>query len=204
MSSSGPMTGRNSGIRSIGLATHRPATTTAILALRGTRGSLRRRRTVVTQSGMNAARSRSRPGGSRRAASSSTAQLATRQARAIPRPTNQFRTNPSSQRGRAGPGDSDDPEPLAVDRDDVTPVQLAPASDVDLAVDADVAVGDPRFRLAAGVAPPGQLEELPEPDRVVADRHVPYRPAGPATVCHAVIIAGARIRTRSAPPGAGP
>jgi hypothetical protein len=44
------MMGRNSGMRSIGLATHRPANTTAIFARRGTRGSLRSRRTVVTQS----------------------------------------------------------------------------------------------------------------------------------------------------------
>src|SRR3981189_1302127 len=65
MSSRGPITGMNSGIKSIGLATHSPARTTAIFALRGTLGSLRSRRTVVTQSGMNAARSRKTPGGRR-------------------------------------------------------------------------------------------------------------------------------------------
>src|SRR6185369_351434 len=63
MSSSGPMTGMNSGIRSIGLATHRPATTMAIFARRGTRVSLRSRRIVVTQSGMKEARSRRMPAG---------------------------------------------------------------------------------------------------------------------------------------------
>jgi hypothetical protein len=40
------MTGLNSGIRSIGLATHSPANTMAIFAFRGTRGSLRSRLTV--------------------------------------------------------------------------------------------------------------------------------------------------------------
>src|SRR4051794_27563584 len=159
MSSSGPMTGRNSGIRSIGLATHTPATTIAILALRGTRGSLRSRRTVVTQSGMNAARSRSRPGGRRRASSSSTVQLATRQATATARPMSQFRTNPSLQERPGAVRASGDPEPLAVDRDDVAPVELAAAPGVDLPVDVDVAVSDAGLRLASRVAHPGQLEE---------------------------------------------
>src|SRR2546423_1766353 len=45
------MTGRNSGIRSIGERTHSPATPTASLARRGTRGAPRRGRTVVAQSG---------------------------------------------------------------------------------------------------------------------------------------------------------
>jgi hypothetical protein len=96
MSSSGPMTGRNSGIRSIGLATHSPAITTATLARRGTRGSRRSRRTVVTQSGMKAARSRRIPGGSRRASSSRTSQDTTMTATVIANAVSQGRTPPLS------------------------------------------------------------------------------------------------------------
>src|SRR5215218_3666142 len=66
-SSSGPMTGRNSGIRSIGESTHRPANATATLARRGTRGSRANRRAVVAQAGSTVARSFAAPGGSRRA-----------------------------------------------------------------------------------------------------------------------------------------
>jgi hypothetical protein len=47
------------------------------LARRGTLGSPRRRRMVVTQSGTKLARSRSSPGGSRRARTTSSAQVAT-------------------------------------------------------------------------------------------------------------------------------
>ena len=62
----GPITGRNSGTRSIGDSSHSPASATTTLARRGT--SVRRsRRTVVTQSGTKPARSRSSPGGRRRA-----------------------------------------------------------------------------------------------------------------------------------------
>ena len=64
-SSSGPITGKNSGIRSIGESTHKPAIATAILAERGTRGSFRRRRIVVTHAGSTDARSFAEPGGSR-------------------------------------------------------------------------------------------------------------------------------------------
>ena len=59
------MIGRNSGIRSIGDSTQSPATATATLTRRGTRGSLRNRRAVVTQAGSTVARSLARPGGSR-------------------------------------------------------------------------------------------------------------------------------------------
>jgi two-component system OmpR family response regulator len=89
MSSSGPITGRNSGIKSIGLATHNPANTMATFAFRGTRGSARSRRTVVTQSGMNAARSRKIPGGRRRANTKSNTQLDSRNPDAIPSPISQ-------------------------------------------------------------------------------------------------------------------
>lgn len=67
MSSSGPMTGRNSGIRSIGDNTHNPANPTANLARRGTRGSRHRRRVNVTQSGKKLASSFNVPFGSRAA-----------------------------------------------------------------------------------------------------------------------------------------
>lgn len=73
-SSSGPMTGRNSGIRSIGDSTHSIATTTAIFARGGTRGSRRSTRAAVTQSGRNAARSLATPSGSRRASTISSSQ----------------------------------------------------------------------------------------------------------------------------------
>ena len=67
-SSNGPITGRNSGIRSIGDNTHSNAKPTATFARLGTRESRRRRRAVVTQSGRNAASSFRLPSG-RRAAS---------------------------------------------------------------------------------------------------------------------------------------
>src|SRR3954452_4352013 len=82
-SSSGPMTGRNSGIRSIGDSTHSIATTTATLARRGTRGSLRSTRMAVTQSGRNPARSLATPGGGRRASTIISSQVTTTSALAI-------------------------------------------------------------------------------------------------------------------------
>ena len=63
----GPMTGKNSGMRSMGDSTHRPANPTATFTRLGTRGSLRSRREVVTQAGMAVARSFAKPGGRRRA-----------------------------------------------------------------------------------------------------------------------------------------
>src|SRR5215207_4531210 len=103
MSSRGPMTGMNSGMRSMGLATQSPATITAIFALRGTRGSLRSRRTVVTQSGMNAARSRRMPGGSLLARTIRSPQDASSRAMAMPRPVSQSLTSESPfERGVRG------------------------------------------------------------------------------------------------------
>ena len=64
-SSSGPMIGRNSGIRSIGDSTHSPANATATFTRRGTRGSRRSLRAVVTQAGSTVARSLASPGGNR-------------------------------------------------------------------------------------------------------------------------------------------
>src|SRR5882757_1072254 len=91
MSSRGPMMGMNSGMRSMGEAPQMPAMMMAILARLGTWGSLRSRRTVVRQSGMNAARSRRMPGGSRRAAMNSSAQLASHAAVAMASPVSQGR-----------------------------------------------------------------------------------------------------------------
>ena len=82
-SSNGPMTGRNSGIRSIGDSTHSIAIRSAIFARRGTRGSVRSVRMAVTQSGRNPARSFATPGGSRRASTISTSQETTTTATAI-------------------------------------------------------------------------------------------------------------------------
>jgi hypothetical protein len=67
------MTGRNSGIKSIGESTHTAAIARAIFADRGTRGSLCRRRTAVTHAGMNAATSFRRPAGKRAARTTSSA-----------------------------------------------------------------------------------------------------------------------------------
>lgn len=52
-------------MRSIGDNTHSPAIATATLTRRGTRGSLRSLRAVVTHAGSTEARSFARPGGSR-------------------------------------------------------------------------------------------------------------------------------------------
>ena len=64
-SSSGPITGRNSGIKSIGEITQIRAKTVIHRALRGTSGCRRSRRIVVAHAGRNAASSRAKPGGSR-------------------------------------------------------------------------------------------------------------------------------------------
>ena len=61
MSSSGPITGRNSGMRSMGDNTQSPANVTTTFTRVGTRGSLRRRRAVVTHAGRTVARSLARP-----------------------------------------------------------------------------------------------------------------------------------------------
>lgn len=71
------------------VATHMPAMIMAIFARPVTRGSLRSRRTVVTQSGMNAAMSRSTPGGSRLARMMSRTQDASSVTAAMPRPMSQ-------------------------------------------------------------------------------------------------------------------
>src|SRR3954464_10845257 len=84
------MTGRNSGIRSIGEMTQSAANATASLARRGTRGSRRNLRAVVTHAGSTLARSFIDPGGSRRANSTSTAQELTR----IAAPISASRTRP--------------------------------------------------------------------------------------------------------------
>jgi hypothetical protein len=64
-SSSGPITGMNSGIKSIGERTHSSAKTTAIFADLGTSGCPRNLRSVVAQAGRKDARSLADPGGSR-------------------------------------------------------------------------------------------------------------------------------------------
>lgn len=68
------MTGKNSGMRSIGEITHTAAIATATFTRRGTRGSRRSLRAVVAQAGSTVARSLARPGGSRFASRIITAQ----------------------------------------------------------------------------------------------------------------------------------
>lgn len=77
------MIGRNSGIRSIGERTHRPAKATASLARRGTLGSRRNRLAVVTQVGRNPASSFKTPPGSRAAKTTISAQVNARTAIAM-------------------------------------------------------------------------------------------------------------------------
>src|SRR4051794_24055389 len=102
-SSSGPMTGRNSGIRSIGESTHSAANPTATLARRGTAGSVRSLRASRTQLGRNAASSLAAPGGRRRARSTRTPHDSTRTMAPIssalpPNETAPRATEPSSTR----------------------------------------------------------------------------------------------------------
>src|SRR4051812_42975668 len=90
-SSRGPITGRNSGIKSIGDSTHSPAISTTTLQRRGTWGFLRSRRTVVTQSGRNDANSFSVPSGRCRPRTIMTIQLATITATTTPAPVSNSR-----------------------------------------------------------------------------------------------------------------
>src|SRR4051794_19325417 len=60
----------------------------------------------------------------------------------------------------------------AAQGDDVALDQLAPAAGLDLAVHADPALDDHRAGLGAGLHQVGELEELTQPDRVVADGDV--------------------------------
>src|SRR3954447_10729169 len=85
-SSSGPITGRNSGIRSIGESTHSPASPTTTFARRGTAGWARSRRAVVTHAGRKRASSFAVPSGRRRASRISRPQVARRTAAARPSP----------------------------------------------------------------------------------------------------------------------
>jgi len=66
----------------MGEMTHIIATKTATFALRGTLGSLRRRRIMVTQAGRNLVNSFMSPGGSRAASRISTAHDASRHPKA--------------------------------------------------------------------------------------------------------------------------
>src|SRR5258706_1512507 len=86
MSSRGPMTGRNSGMRSMGERTQSAATARAIFAESGTRGSVERRRSNVTQAGRKPARSLSSPGGRRAARTTRSAHEETKTAPPINNP----------------------------------------------------------------------------------------------------------------------
>ena len=62
--------------------------------------------------------------------------------------------------------------PRAAQRDHVAVDQLAAAPGLDLAVDGDQALDHQLLGVGAGVDQVGELEELTQPDRLVADRHV--------------------------------
>jgi len=70
---------------------------------------------------------------------------------------------------RSGGGDAD-PGLAQLDRGAGT--DLAPAPTLDLAVHADLAVLDQAPGLRAVIDDTGQLQELPEPDRLVADGYL--------------------------------
>ena len=116
-SSRGPMIGRNSGMRSIGDSSQSPAIATATLALVGTRGSPRRRRTVVRQAGSTVARSLAAPGGNRFAANANSAHDNKRKTA----PTAATRRTCSTATGPAMTG-SGSPE-LAADDPDSSPLR---------------------------------------------------------------------------------
>jgi hypothetical protein len=83
-----------------------------------------------------------------------------------------------------------DADPVALEADDVSQLQLAPASPIDLAVDGNQAVGDDLFDVSAGVEETSELQELAEANIVPADgnifnrgrtRHPPMLAARPDT-----------------------
>src|SRR6478736_1026430 len=65
-----------------------------------------------------------------------------------------------------------DPRRETTELDHVTGHQLAPASGLHLAVDADQALDHQLLRVRAGVDQVRELEELAQPDRLVANRYV--------------------------------
>jgi hypothetical protein len=102
-SSSGPMTGRNSGMRSIGDNSQRRARPTASLARRGTLGSVRSRRAVVAHAGRKPARSFSVPSGSPAASATSSAHVTAIATRATTSQIHQPTTPCCPQRDGAAP-----------------------------------------------------------------------------------------------------
>ena len=70
---------------------------------------------------------------------------------------------------------SSHPQELAPDIDDVTAVQLATTTQFGLAVDRDLARGDGGFGFTARFDDASQLEELAQPNHVIADRNVSHR-----------------------------
>lgn len=72
-----------------------------------------------------------------------------------------------------------------LERDNVSELQLPPATPIDLAVHGHVAIDDGLFNVPAGVEEPGELQELAEADAVATDRDVVDR----SGVGHAEMLA---------------
>src|SRR4051794_3378464 len=91
--------------------------------------------------------------------------------------------------------DSDDPQGIPLDRDDVAPVELTPPAQLHLVVHGHRPALDKRARLTARVGDAGQLEDLAEADRVAADLHVARHPSH---------LRARRVRTRCGERGRRP
>src|SRR4051812_34767368 len=65
-----------------------------------------------------------------------------------------------------------DADPVPLEADDVSVLQLPSTSTIHLAVHGDVTVGDGLFDISTGVEQPGELQELPEADAVTVDGDV--------------------------------
>jgi hypothetical protein len=61
---------------------------------------------------------------------------------------------------------------MALEADDVSDLQLTPASTIDVSVDGHQPIGDDLFDVSAGVEKARELEELAEADIVPADGNV--------------------------------
>jgi len=65
-----------------------------------------------------------------------------------------------------------DADPASLERDDVTELQLPSAAAVDFAVHEHIAVDDRLFDVSTGVEESGEFDELPEANRITADRDI--------------------------------
>ena len=67
---------------------------------------------------------------------------------------------------------SDEADLHVADGDDVAAPELTAAAELDAAADGDDALGEQRPDVGAGVDEAGQLEQMAQPDAVVADGHL--------------------------------